>query len=147
MLNLTSPDFTNGGLIPQQFSCLDSNINPTLKITNVPAKTKSLVLIVTDPDAPGGVFTHWLLWNIDPNITDISANSIPTDSVQGKNDFGNYRYDGPCPPSGTHHYIFHLYALDATLNLDIGTSRQSLESAIKNHILDQTQLTGLYQKN
>ena len=111
-MNLTSPDFGEGGNIPERFTCDGKDIAPTLKIDGVPKEAKSLVLIVDDPDAPGGNFTHWLIWNVMPDLTEIVANKLPAHALQGVNDFGKSRYSGPCPPAGVHRYCFRLFALD-----------------------------------
>jgi Raf kinase inhibitor-like YbhB/YbcL family protein len=115
-----------------------------LEISDIPENAQSLALIMDDPDAPGGVFTHWLLWNIDPQIKLIPEGLVPDGSVRGTNSMGHVNYDGPCPPSGTHHYHFKLYALDSKLDLEIGADRNTLENAIKAHLIDQAELIGLY---
>ena len=97
-----------------------------------------------DPDAPRGIFTHWVLWNISGNTTEIKENTSP--GVQGKNDFNKLGYGGPCPPSGTHRYVFKAYALDATLSLQQGSTKQQLESAIKTHVLESAELIGRYSR-
>src|ERR1700730_16873973 len=118
-MKITSPAFQEGGNIPQKFTCDGANVNPALRLEGITADAKSLVLIVDDPDAPGGSFTHWLIWNIDPKASEISEGSAPK-GAQGKNDFGKSGYGGPCPPSGTHRYFFKLFALDQPLNLSAG---------------------------
>ena len=97
-MSLSSPDFGEGGNIPERFTCEGKDMSPTLKIDGVPKEAKSLVLIVDDPDAPGGNFTHWLMWNVVPDLTEIAANKPPSHAVQGVNDFGKGKYSGPCPP-------------------------------------------------
>jgi len=108
--------------------------------------TKSLVLIVDDPDAPMGVWSHWVLFNINPSVQFIDENSSPEGAVEGLNDFKKHSYGGPCPPSGTHHYYFRLYALDTTLDLTSEASREDVLKAIKDHILGSAELIGLYQR-
>lgn len=142
---LTSSAFENNGRIPKKFTCQGDNISPPLEVTGVPEEAKTLVLIVDDPDAPGKIWDHWLIWNI-PVVSKIEENSVPKGSVQGLNDFGKHEYGGPCPPSGTHRYVFKLYALDTALNLDKNSRKDSLEKAMKNHIMSQTKLVGLYSK-
>jgi Raf kinase inhibitor-like YbhB/YbcL family protein len=105
-----------------------------------------LVLIVDDPDAPAGDWVHWLVWNIPAETPGIDEGSLPTSTVQGLNDFKNNKYDGPCPPSGTHRYYFKLYALDYKINLDKSSRKSAVENAIEGHILDLTSLIGLYSK-
>src|SRR5437016_5598083 len=100
-LQLMSPMFKHNDMIPQKYTCDGENINPPLQISNIPEGTKSLLLVMDDPDAPSGRFTHWTMWNIDPNITEIPENSFPIKAIEGTNSFGNIGYGGPCPPSGT----------------------------------------------
>ena len=146
MIKLTSPVFNEGGEIPVKYTCNGENINPPLIIENIPDKAVSLALIVDDPDAPSGIFVHWLIWNIDPKITNINEGQVPTESVQGLNGVDKGSYTGPCPPSGTHRYQFKLYALDNRMNLGSNTKRADLENAMKDHILDSALLTGLYSR-
>ena len=113
-MKLSSPDFSDGGNIPEGFTCEGKDVSPTLTIAGVPKEAKSLVLIVDDPDAPGGNFTHWLMWNVVPDLTEIVGNKPPAHAVQGVNDFGKSKYSGPCPPSGVHRDDFRLYALTRT---------------------------------
>ncbi len=145
---LTSPSFENGGLIPKKFTCDGGNINPELHIQNVPATAKSLALIMHDPDAPmPGGFTHWVVWNISPSSTVIKQESAPPGAAEGKNTRA-HGYTGPCPPSGTHHYEFTLYALDEALELsEEATGKAELEAAIKGHILEEAKLVGLYARS
>ncbi len=145
-LEIISDSFKNNQYIPLKYSCNGDNINPPLSILNIPKETKSMALIVDDPDAPSGNWVHWILWNISPITSKIEENIIPMNSVQGLNDSNNNKYDGPCPPSGTHRYFFKLYALDFTLNLNKGSRKSDLENAIKGHILAQAELIGLYSK-
>ncbi|MBV9617630.1 MAG: YbhB/YbcL family Raf kinase inhibitor-like protein [Verrucomicrobia bacterium] len=134
------------GLIPEKFSKNGRNVSPELHIEGAPAETKSLVLIVDDPDAPVGLFTHWLVWNIDLKTSEIAEGSAPSGVVQGKNDFGEMGYAGPQPPSGTHRYYFKIFALDKTLDLKSGAKRQEVGAAMKGHIIAQGQLMGKYSK-
>jgi hypothetical protein len=144
-LKLASPAFQDGGNIPDKYTCQGEDVNPPLEIENIPEGTKSLVLIMDDPDAPAGTWDHWVMWNI-PVTSRIAENSVPEGAVQGKNSWGRSSYSGPCPPSGIHRYIFKLYALDATLNLDSSSGKGEVEAAMEGHILAQTSLTGLYSK-
>lgn len=143
-MNLSSPAFQNNGKIPVKYTCDGENINPPLIISDIPNKTKSLVLIVDDPDAPMGTWLHWTVFNIDPKTKEISENSIPSGALEGITDFGSIGYGGPCPPSGTHRYFFKLYALDIKLDLSSGVSKEEIEKAIEGHILDKAELIGLY---
>ena len=146
MISVTSPQFINNKSIPKKYTCDGINVNPPLVIDNIPAGTKSLALIVDDPDAPGGTWSHWLVWNIDPKTKEIQENEVPSGVIVGKNDFGDMKYDGPCPPSGTHHYFFRLYALDVKLNLPSGSERKILENSMEGHIIDKTELMGKYSR-
>ena len=130
--------------IPIKYGFHGQNISPELRIANVPANAKSLVLIVDDPDSPSGLWTHWLVCNLPPNTTDIPEGKLPPGAMQGKNSFGNVRYDGPAPPMGTHRYFFHLYALDTTLSLPAGSSRDALVEAMKGHVVGYGQTIGIY---
>jgi Raf kinase inhibitor-like YbhB/YbcL family protein len=142
-ISVTTPAFQAGGDIPAKFTCNGANANPELKINGV-AEAKSLVLIVDDPDAPRGLFTHWIVWNIDPKTTDIGENSAPAGGVQGTNDFGTRNYGGPCPPSGTHRYFFKIFALDAKVDLKPNARRAELDAAMRGHILAQGELMARY---
>ena len=139
-ISVSSPAFPAGGMIPARFTCKGTNVNPPLQFSGVPQGTKSLALIVDDPDAPGGLFTHWLIWNIDSGTTQLREKSGPAGAVEGTNDFGARGYCGPCPPSGTHRYYFRLFALDQKLDLKSGAKRAALERACKSHILAQAEL-------
>lgn len=108
----------------------------------VPRAAKSLVLTVEDPDAPGGLFSHWLVWNISPSLTKIAENSLPAAAVQGRNDFGKSGYGAPCPPSGTHRYFFRILALDRKLTLEAGAKRAALDQALRGHILARGEIMG-----
>lgn len=145
-MKISSPAFVENGAIPAQYTCDGQDANPPLQIENVPGETRSLALIVDDPDAPGGMWVHWVVWNIDPTSREVGENSVPAGAVQGKNDWRRNSYGGPCPPSGTHRYFFKLYALDTTLNLGAGTTKADLEKAMKGHVLAQTQLIGVYRR-
>jgi Raf kinase inhibitor-like YbhB/YbcL family protein len=145
-LRIISPVFRDGAAIPRQYSCKGQNVNPPLNIFNAPSKTQSLVLILHDPDAPGGDFLHWLIWDIPPSTESIAVNDVPIGAVQGQNGRGDNKYTGPCPPkgTGTHRYVFDFYALDTSVNLRSGSSRGQLEVAIKGHILDKSTLVGVF---
>ncbi|MBJ6727943.1 YbhB/YbcL family Raf kinase inhibitor-like protein [Geomesophilobacter sediminis] len=145
-MRLTSPAFVNDGAIPQKYTCDGDDINPPLAIDAVPVEAKSLALIVDDPDAPAGTWVHWLLWDINPHTGHIAENSIPNESSAGLNSWGRPGYGGPCPPSGTHRYVFHLYALGQMLRLPESSDRKALETAMQGKILAQCQLVGLYRR-
>lgn len=144
MVKISSPAFGEGMDLPDKYTCKGENINPPLIIENVPKAAKSLVLVVEDPGAPAGVFTHWLVWNISPGVKQIAENSVPRNGIVGTNDFGNQKYNGPCPPSGSHRYFFRVYVLDAVLNLSGGVRRSVLNGEIKNHIIDRIEMVAIY---
>ncbi len=144
-MKITSSVFQQGGNIPSRFSCDGANTNPPLQISDVPPEAKSLVLIVDDPDAPSGLFTHWAVWNISPQIITIAEGSTPK-GVQGTNDFGKSGYGGPCPPSGAHRYYFKIFALDRELDLPSGAKRSQLDAAMKGHVVAQGELMGRYAR-
>jgi len=141
---LSSPAFSNQEAIPEKYSCDGKDINPPLRIEDVPDGAESLVLIVDDPDAPNGTFDHWVVYNIPPNTSGIEEDSIP--GIQGGNDFGKQNYGGPCPPSGTHRYFFKVYALDEKLDLPEGASKEEVQQEMKDHVLADVQLLGHYSK-
>ncbi len=143
---IESPSFANDERIPSKFTCDGENINPALTISGVPEGTRSLVLIVDDPDAPGKTWVHWTLWNIDPGTTEISENSVLAGAVEGVTDFGVPGYGGPCPPSGIHRYFFKLHALDITLDIGPSSPVGNIDEAMEGHILGSTELVGLYQR-
>ena len=146
IMRLESSAFENNSFIPSKYTCDGENVNPPLKISGVPQKAKSLVLIVDDPDAPRGTWVHWTVWNISSQTTEIAENSVPQGAVEGMTDFGKPGYGGPCPPSGTHRYFFKIYALDTNLNLGSSAQVRDLKKAIENHILDKAELIGLYSR-
>ncbi|HEY2680740.1 MAG TPA: YbhB/YbcL family Raf kinase inhibitor-like protein [Candidatus Udaeobacter sp.] len=144
-ITITSSAFQKGGNIPPKFTCDGADTSPPLQITGVPSNARSLVLIADDPDAPGGLFTHWLIWNIPPQINSISEGSAPK-GVHGTNDFGKSDYKGPCPPPGTHRYSFKIFALDRELDLRGGAKRSQLDAAMKAHVIAQGELVGRYAR-
>jgi Raf kinase inhibitor-like YbhB/YbcL family protein len=144
-MKVTSSAFQEGGNIPSKFTCDGSDISPALQIGGVPSEAKSLVLIADDPDAPGGLFTHWLVWNIPPQANSISEGSAAK-GVRGTNDFGKSGYKGPCPPPGTHRYSFKIFALDRELDLRSGAKRNQVDTAMKDHVIAQGELVGRYAR-
>ena len=142
-IKITCSAFQEGGNVPSKFTCEGSDTSPPLQITGIPSQAKSLVLIADDPDAPSGLFTHWLIWNIPPQTTSISEGNAPR-GVHGTNDFGKSGYKGPCPPSGTHMYSFKVFALDRELDLRGGAKRSQLDAAMKGHVIAQGELVGRY---
>jgi Raf kinase inhibitor-like YbhB/YbcL family protein len=152
-MELRSTAYRPGGAIPARHACDGENLSPDFTWSDVPSQTKSLALVLHDPDAPkAGGFTHWVLYDIAPETRQIDA-GVPkqepvTDfGLQGKNDGGRIGYMGPCPPSGTHHYIARLYALDTEVDLKPGATRRELERVMQGHILDQAALTGTYARS
>lgn len=146
-MKIQSSAFADGQNIPAKYSCDSDGVNPPLEISDVPANAQTLALTLTDPDAPNGLWVHWLVWNIATSTQQIAENSVPQGAVQGQGSNGQKTYSGPCPPSGTHHYIFTLYALDAKIDIPSYSSLADLTHAMQDHILQQATLTGLYSKN
>ncbi len=142
-MNLKSPEFKNNEYIPTKYSGEGEDINPPLNIENIPPEAKSLVLIVDDPDAPRGTWVHWVVFDI-PITSAIKENSIP--GKLGLTNSGKINYHGPYPPSGTHRYFFKIYALDTMLNLKKGITKAALEEAMQGHILEKSELIGLYKR-
>jgi Raf kinase inhibitor-like YbhB/YbcL family protein len=143
---LESSAFENAQAIPSRHSCDGEDVSPPLRWSNVPEGTRSLALIVDDPDAPGGVFTHWLAWGLDPIAEGLGeGESAPR---AGRNDFGTNGYRGPCPPPGhgRHRYVFRLYALDAEPELAAGATKAELEQAIEGNVLTIAELVGTYER-
>jgi Raf kinase inhibitor-like YbhB/YbcL family protein len=143
-MKLTSPAFAANGRIPERFSQNDVNHSVPLDFAEVPAGTVSLALIMDDPDAPNGTFTHWVVFNIDPHSRGLPENYAPLDVRMACNDQHRPEYTGPKPPDGEHRYFFHLYALDCQLDLPHGTSREAVEQAMAGHQIDEAQLVGRY---
>lgn len=140
-----------GGKFPRQYTCDGADTSPQLSWPVPPTATKSFALIMTDPDAPGGTFVHWVLYDIPLTARELPVGvpkqgQLSDNSRQGRNDFGRTGYGGPCPPRGTHHYIFSLYALDTMLGLPPGATRSQVEAAMKGHILAQGELTATYSR-
>ncbi|HSE29481.1 MAG TPA: YbhB/YbcL family Raf kinase inhibitor-like protein [Candidatus Saccharimonadales bacterium] len=142
-MQINSSKFNNTQQIPSIYTCKGQNINPPLTFLNVPPQAKSLALIVNDPDSPSGNFIHWVIWNI-PTDSTILEGSTPKNATQGRNDFGNVGYGGPCPRNGTHRYVFNLFALDSNISLTSDAGEPELKKAIENHILDSSTLTGMF---
>lgn len=142
IIKVFSSAFEPNGTIPAKYTCDGENVSPPLRFEDVPEATESLALILDDPDAPRGTFTHWVVWNIEP-VSNIEEDTIP--GVEGVNDFQKIGYGGPCPPSGTHRYVFRVYALDKQLELKAGAGRKDLETAMIGHILAEGELVGKYR--
>lgn len=153
IMKLESSDFTQGSIIPKRHTCMGENASPHLSWDGAPAGTKSFALIVDDPDAPSGAWVHWLLYNVPGERRSLPENieSMPQldDGIlQGRNDFGQPGYGGPCPPygHGPHRYVFKLYALDDELPLPPGARKGELERAMKGHILAQAETIGRFER-
>ncbi|MBR9705838.1 YbhB/YbcL family Raf kinase inhibitor-like protein [Candidatus Pacearchaeota archaeon] len=144
-MEITCPDFENNEKIPIRFTGDGEDINPSLLFEDIPEDTKSLVLIMDDPDAPVGTWDHWLLFNLSIEAIEIKENSIPESAVVGRNSWGRTSYGGPNPPSGSHRYFFKLYAIDTMLDLSEGATKQELKSAIEGHVIAKAELVGLYR--
>lgn len=143
-LVIKSAAFQDNEFISSKYTCDGVNINPEISIDEIPENTKSLAIIMDDPDAPNGTFCHWIIWNIAPKAI-IKEDSAP--GIQGRNSFGENKYDGPCPPSGKHHYHFKVYALNTKLNsLPLSADKKELEKAMKDHIMAWGELVGLYKR-
>jgi Raf kinase inhibitor-like YbhB/YbcL family protein len=145
IMKLKSPEFADNQKIPVKYTCNGEKINPQLLISEVPQETKSLVITMIDPDAVRGTFVHWIIYNIDPSTKEILENSIPDKSKVGLNSADQARYAPPCPPNGTHRYIFTLMALDTVLNIPDPINYASITSAVSGHVITQTNLIGLYR--
>jgi len=148
---LSSPAFPENTAIPATFTCSGRDTNPTLLFRNVPAGAKSLVLIMDDPDAPGGTWTHWVAYGIPATCAGLPENlprspQLPGLTNQGLNSWGRVGYGGPCPPSGLHHYVFRLHALNVVLSLPGGASREQVEQAMAGHVLAKTQFVGVFSR-
>lgn len=144
-MKISSPAFEDNEPIPHKYSGEGQNINPPLTFSDIPKETKALALIVDDPDAPMGTFTHWVCWNIDPNVGSILEGKSPG-GKQGFNDRGVVGYTGPYPPSGTHHYHFKLYALSKLLELPENVSKENLEEEIDKYLIDKAETIGTYTR-
>lgn len=145
-MKISSPAFENGQSIPQKYTCDGEGISPPLEFTEVPDGAESLVLIVDDPDAPAGLFTHWIVFNIPANAPGIEEGGLPVDSIEGGNSSAAIGYTPPCPPDGSHRYMFKLYALDSVLVIDEGVSQKALEDEMTGQIIDEALLVGNYQR-
>jgi len=142
-MNITSSQFTDGGMIPGHYTCDGSEVNPPLVFSDVPAEAQSLVLIMEDPDAPRGTWLHWLIWNMDPATAGIPQGATPL-GIQGVSTGGRIGYESPCPPDREHRYYFYLYALDDRLRLADHATKEEVLQAMQGHIITQAQLLGRY---
>jgi Raf kinase inhibitor-like YbhB/YbcL family protein len=142
---LRSDAFSDGGTIPRRYTCDGQDLIPPLGWSDLPAETVEVAILVDDPDAPGGTFTHWVVWGLDPSEGGVREGQVPEGAGQGSNDFGRFGYGGPCPPRGqTHRYFFTLFALAEELSLKEGASADDLKAAVKGKVLEQAQLMGRF---
>lgn len=145
-MTVTSTAFRDGGTIPRKYTCDGAGVSPPLSWTGTPAGAKAIALVVDDPDAPKGTFTHWVLLDLDPKTTSLAEGTAPHGAKQAKNSAGKPSYFGPCPPRGTHHYRFTVWALSAPTDLPTGTELGDALKAIAGHAISQGRLTGLYSR-
>ena len=150
-IEVTSPAFAEGELMPATYTADGEDISPPLEWTGVPEGAKSIALINDDPDAPVGTWVHWVLYNIPPDVTSLEENMPPDETLangarQGTTDFGRIGYGGPAPPSGTHRYFFKVYALDTMLDLPTGATKRQVGDAMQGHVLAEGQLMGKYSR-
>lgn len=146
-MKLTSPAFSHNGAIPSQYTCDGAGVSPALQWSDEPEGTKSFAIIVDDPDAPTKTWVHWVVFNIPNTVRSLAEGVSTADFTSGATDFnGKQTWGGPCPPSGTHHYQFTLYALDTNLDLPAGATKEQLIKAMQGHIIEQATLVGTYQK-
>jgi hypothetical protein len=146
-MQIKSLAFKNGEYIPSKYTCDRENINPPLEVIDIPQNAETWALIVDDPDAPRKTWVHWLIWNIPVDNTNIQEGKSPENATYGTNDFGKLEYGGPCPPSGTHRYFFKAYALDSEIDLKEGATKEQLLEEMEGHVIESTQLIGLYSRN
>jgi len=151
-IEVHSAAFSEGEAIPSDFTCDGADMSPPVEWSSVPSGTKSIAILMEDPDAPSGDWTHWLAYDLPPSLTQLPAGvpmskKIPSGGIQGRTDFGKTGYSGPCPPRGIHRYFFRIYALDAMLGLKPEASKQELSQAMQGHILAQGHLTGIYERS
>lgn len=144
IMKITSPAFRDGDPLPKHFAREHGNVSPPLTFSDLPPGTRSLALIMNDPDAPHGTFTHWIAYNFPASTRELTENRVPPGTVLGKNDFGDLGYGGPRPPSGTHRYVFRAYALDASLDLPPGVSVHEVEKALDGHVIESAELVGRF---
>ncbi|MBI4118563.1 MAG: YbhB/YbcL family Raf kinase inhibitor-like protein [Parcubacteria group bacterium] len=145
-MQLTSSAFEHDASMPSKYACDGQGVNPPLSWSGVPKETQTLVLTVDDPDAPDGVFVHWIVWNISPKLKGITEGKVPPGAVEGRNDFGKREYGGVCPPRDEHHYFFKLYALDIELRIPEISNKETLEEEMVGHVLERAELVGRYAR-
>jgi Raf kinase inhibitor-like YbhB/YbcL family protein len=144
-MKLTSPAFDENQEIPKRYTCEDLNISPPLTFEDIPEMTESMVLVVEDPDAPSKPWVHWLVFNIPTTTTSVDEGTIPEGGIEGTANGGTRGYEGPCPPTGEHRYVFTLYAINTRLALDLLANKDEVMKAIEGFILDKAELVGFYR--
>lgn len=147
-MKISSSAFVDSGVLPAKYTCDGKSISPAIKWQDAPADTKSFALIYDDPDAPGGTWTHWILYNLPPTTDSLEENvkQLPAGTKVGVNSWPQQAYGAPCPPFGEHRYIFHLYSLDTMLNLSGTVTSEKLQQAMQGHILATATLMGRYKR-
>lgn len=146
MMKITSDAFVNKTRIPAKYTCDGQDLIPPLSFHDVPSQAGSLALVVDDPDAPGGTWDHWVVWNIPPTVRMVAEGKAPA-GVVGRNSWNKSSWGGPCPPRGEHRYVFRVFALDTTLQLPANAGKPELERAMKGHLIESCELVGLYQRS
>jgi len=146
VMTISSSAFKNGASIPSQYTCDGADVNPPLAFSGIPKDTKSLLLLVDDPDAPGGTWHHWTIYNMSPETVGLAENSKPSSGHEGITSFGKIGYGGPCPPSSIHGYVFTLYALDSMLDLPSNATYNEIRSVMDIYIIDKAELIGKYSR-
>ena len=145
-MRIQSPEFASGEAIPEKYTCDGEDISPPLEISGVPKNAKSLALIVDDPDAPHGTWTHWVVWDIEPDTDEIGEGELPYGAKEGITSARTKGYHGPCPPNGTHRYFFKLFALDSNIELSEKDGKDALLKASAGHITETAELMGIYER-
>lgn len=147
-IGIQSSAFSDGELIPVQYTCDGENISPPLEWSGFPKETKSFVLIVEDPDAPSGIVDHWIVYNLPVDVTSLAENiqDYPQNALGGQNYKGSTTYAGPCPPDKIHRYFFKIYALSSMLQLEAGATKMQVLAAMEGHVLDEAELVGKYDR-
>lgn len=151
-LELRSEAFDEGGEIPDEYTCDGEDVSPPLTWSGAPGETETFALIMDDPDAPAGTFVHWVAYDLPASATELPRSVppetvLPPGGVHGENSWRRLGYGGPCPPDGTHRYVFKLYALDASLGLDPGAAKRTVLQAMEDHVLEEARLVGEYTRS
>jgi Raf kinase inhibitor-like YbhB/YbcL family protein len=145
-MRISSLSFAHNGEIARKHTCEGDGVSPPLRFDDVPIDAKSLCLIVHDHDAPGGDFVHWLMWNIPPGTFEIEAGSVPKGAREGTTDLGTVGWGGLCPPAGKHRYEFHLYALNAQMDLPEGSNKKEVRDKMNGKVMEETSIVALYER-